>query len=57
MKRVTLTVDAGSYAAIDKLVHKNDVSASWTIRRSMLEFLERHQIEARPEIPLDQGAG
>lgn len=55
MKRVTLTVDPDDYAAIDKLAHRNDVSASWIIRRSMREFLERYQGETQLEIPLDQG--
>ncbi len=57
MKRVTLTVDPDDYAAIDKMAIRSDVSASWIIRRSMREFLERHQGETQLEIPFDREAG
>ncbi|MCG7866480.1 MAG: ribbon-helix-helix domain-containing protein [Candidatus Thiodiazotropha taylori] len=52
LKRVTLTVDPDDYEAIDELAHDNNVSASWLIRRSMREFLERHAGESALEIPL-----
>ena len=55
MKRVTLTVDPDDYAAIDRLAHENDVSASWIIRRSMQEFLERQKGETQIAMLLDQG--
>ena len=42
MKRVTVTVDPDDYAALDRLAERSDVSASWLIRRSMREFLQRH---------------
>ena len=54
MKRVTLTVDPDDYAAIDQMAHRSDASASWLIRRSMREFLQRHQGENHIEIPLDR---
>lgn len=57
MRRVTLTVDPDDYAAINKMAGRSDVSASWIIRRSMREFLQRHQGETQLEIPLDQEAG
>ena len=57
LKRVTLTVDPDDYAAIDKIAGSSDVSASWIIRRSMREFLERHQGETQLEIPFDREAG
>lgn len=57
MKRVTLTVNPDDYAAIDKMAGRSDVSASWIIRRSMREFLERHKGETQLEIPLDCEAG
>ncbi|MCT9000247.1 ribbon-helix-helix domain-containing protein [Chelativorans intermedius] len=52
MKRVTITVDPDDYETLDQLARRSDVSASWLIRRSMREFLERHgedrRIEVRP---------
>jgi predicted transcriptional regulator len=42
MRRITVTVDPDDYAAIDRLAQQGDVTASWLIRRSMREFLERY---------------
>jgi len=47
MKRITVTVDPGDYEAFDEIARSSDVSASWLIRRSMREFLDRHR-EGRP---------
>ncbi len=41
LRRVTLTVDPDDYAAMERLAKRSKVSASWLIRRSMREFLER----------------
>jgi metal-responsive CopG/Arc/MetJ family transcriptional regulator len=41
MKRITVTVDPDDYAAFDRLAQEGEVTASWLIRRSMREFLER----------------
>lgn len=46
MKRITVTVDPDDYAEIDRLARSHDVSASWVIRRSMREFLDRHRGDA-----------
>ena len=43
MKRITVTVDPDDYAAFDRLARQGDVTASWLIRRSMREFIERHE--------------
>ena len=43
MKRLTVTVDPDDYAAFDRLARNSEVTASWLIRRSMREFLERHK--------------
>jgi predicted transcriptional regulator len=43
MKRITVTVDPDDYAAMDRLAQQGEVTASWLIRRSMREFLERQQ--------------
>ena len=52
LKRVTVTVDPDDYEALDQLARRSDVSASWLIRRSMREFLQRHRddrpIDVRP---------
>lgn len=56
MKRVTLAADPDDYAVINELAHRNDFSASWIIRVSMRDFLERYQGETELEIPLHQGA-
>lgn len=50
MKRVTVTVDPDDYEALDQLARRSDVSASWLIRRSMREFLERHSEDRRIEV-------
>ncbi len=36
-----MTVDPDDYAAFDRLAQEGEVTASWLIRRSMREFLER----------------
>jgi len=41
LRRVTLTVDPEDYAAMERLARRSKVSASWLVRRSMREFLER----------------
>ncbi len=51
MKRVTLTVDPDDYDAINEMAKRSDLSASWLIRRSMREFLEKYIGEDRFELP------
>jgi len=41
LRRVTLTVDPDDYVAMECLARRSRVSASWLVRRSMREFLER----------------
>lgn len=53
MKRVTVTVDPDDYEALDRLARRSEVSASWLIRRSMREFLQRH----RDDEPIDVTSG
>lgn len=43
LKRITVTVDPDDYAAFDKMAQHGEVTASWLIRRSMREFIERHE--------------
>lgn len=45
LRRVTLTVDPDDYAAMKRLARRSKVSASWLVRRSMREFLERTTAE------------
>lgn len=45
MKRITVTVDPDDYAAFDRLARRGGVTASWLIRRSMREFIDRHAEE------------
>ena len=52
MKRITVTVDPDDYAAFDKMARHSDVTASWLIRRSMREFLDRHGESGVVEVPL-----
>jgi predicted transcriptional regulator len=56
MKRVTVTVDPSDYETIDRIARLSDVSASWLIRRSMREFLERHRETGIVELQLEQEA-
>lgn len=50
MKRITVTVDSDDYEALDQLAQRSDVSASWLIRRSMREFLDRYGKEGTIDI-------
>jgi predicted transcriptional regulator len=43
MRRITVTVDPDDYAAFDRMARHGDVTASWLIRRSMREFIQRHE--------------
>jgi hypothetical protein len=54
MKRITVTVDPDDYAAFDEMARHSDVTASWLIRRSMREFLDRHAESGVVEVPLGQ---
>ena len=50
LRRVTVTLDPDDYAVVEKMAKSSDVSASWLIRRSMREFLERHDPVGKIEI-------
>ena len=52
MKRITVTVDPDDYAAFDRLAQQGDVTASWLIRRSMRDFLERQEREGFIALPI-----
>lgn len=52
MRRITVTVDPDDYAAFDRLARNSEVSASWLIRRSMREFLDRHKDEGVVQVTL-----
>ncbi|HEV2100995.1 MAG TPA: CopG family transcriptional regulator [Stellaceae bacterium] len=54
MKRITVTVDPDDYAAIDRMAQQGDVTASWLIRRSMREFLERQEQEGMIRLCIGQ---
>jgi predicted transcriptional regulator len=45
LRRVTLTVDPDDYATLEALARRSDVSASWLVRRSIREFLERRNAD------------
>lgn len=54
MRRITVTVDPDDYAAFDRLARNGGVTASWLIRRSMREFIERHEKEGVVSLELGQ---
>ena len=54
MKRITVTVDPDDYAVFDGMAQHSDVTASWLIRRSMREFIERHEQDRVVELTLPQ---
>ena len=54
MKRITVTVDPDDYAAFDRMAQHSDVTASWLIRRSMREFIKRHEQDRVVELILPQ---
>ncbi len=43
MKRITFTLYPDDYAAFSRLARNSEVTVSWLVRRSMREFLERHE--------------
>lgn len=45
VRRITVTVDPDGYAAFDRLAQQGRVTASWLIRRSIREFIDRHERE------------
>ena len=55
MKRVTVTVDPDDFAALDQLSQRSDVSASWLVRRSMREFLQRHRDDRQIDVTFGRG--
>ena len=52
MKRITVTVDPDDYAAFSRLARNSEVTASWLIRRSMREFLVRHEEDGVVQVTL-----
>lgn len=54
MKRITVTVDPDDYEAFDQLARNSDVTASWLIRRSMREFLQRHANDRTVKLTLGE---
>lgn len=55
MKRVTVTVDPEDYEALDRMARRSDVSASWLIRRSMREFLDRYKDTGIVKVQIGRG--
>jgi predicted transcriptional regulator len=45
LRRVMLTIDPDDYAALEGIARRSRVSASWLVRRSMREFLERRNAD------------
>lgn len=54
LKRVTVTVDPDDFAAVEIIAQKSEVSASWLIRKSMREFLERRSASEDIISPVDR---
>ncbi len=52
MRRITVTVDPDDYAVFDRMARHSDVTASWLIRRSMREFIARHEQDRVVELNL-----
>ena len=52
MKRITVTVDPDDYTAFSRLARNSEVTASWLIRRSMREFLARHEQDGVVQVSL-----
>lgn len=52
MKRITVTVDPDDYVTFELLAQQGHVTASWLIRRSMREFLERQETEDFVAVPI-----
>jgi predicted transcriptional regulator len=43
--RLTISLTGSDYATVNALAEKDDVSASWIVRRAIDEYLRRHRKE------------
>lgn len=50
--RATINLDKADYAAATDLANRMDVSASWLIRQSIRDFLDRYGEHGQPELAL-----
>ena len=56
-KRLSISLEPRSHAALENLAAEHDVSVAWLARRAISEFIER-QDKAQQELPLTRpGAG
>ena len=49
---LSVTLDEGEYAELTRLSEEPDLSAAWTIRRAVSEFIARHREGIEADLPL-----
>lgn len=50
--RMSVSMDAATYAKLLRLADRHDVSLAWMIRKALAEFIERQEEEDQAELPL-----
>jgi hypothetical protein len=50
--RMSVSLDAATYADLCALSREYDVSAAWVLRRAVEEFIERNRTVGQAELPL-----
>lgn len=54
--RMSISLDAATYAELRALSREYDVSAAWVLRRAVEEFIERNGTAGSTELPLTRAS-
>lgn len=49
---MTVSLTGADYDVLAALAEKDEVSVSWVIRRAIDEYINKHQAELEPSLPL-----
>ena len=49
--RLTVSLTASDYDALNALAQKDEVSVSWVVRRAVEKYLRNHRQESEPTLP------
>lgn len=55
-KRLSISLEPRSHAALESLAAEHDVSVAWLARRAISEFIERQE-RAQQDLPLVRSGG
>jgi hypothetical protein len=50
--RLSVSLDQKDHAAITRLAADMNLSTAWIVRRAISEFVDRHETNDQPELPL-----